>query len=82
MSTWRGRRLLVTGGAVFIGSAFVRQRLAAEPELRVTVLDKLTYAGSRENLAGVEGDPRLSFVEGTFATQKPSTGWLETSTPS
>ncbi len=45
------KHLLVTGGAGFIGSAFVRQRLGAEPELRITVLDKLTYAGSRENLA-------------------------------
>ena len=36
------RHLLVTGGAGFIGSAFVRQRLAADPDLRITVLDKLT----------------------------------------
>jgi dTDP-glucose 4,6-dehydratase len=58
------KHLLVTGGAGFIGSAFVRQRLRAEPELRITVLDKLTYAGSRENLAEVESNPRLAFVQG------------------
>ncbi len=60
----RIRRLLVTGGAGFIGSAFVRQRLRADPEIEVTVLDKLTYAGSEENLAEVSKDPRLRFVRG------------------
>jgi dTDP-glucose 4,6-dehydratase len=58
------RRLLVTGGAGFIGSAFVRQRLRTDPEIELTVLDKLTYAGSEENLAEVAGDPRLRFVKG------------------
>ncbi len=60
----RLRRLLVTGGAGFIGSAFVRQRLRTDPEIELTVLDKLTYAGSEENLAEVAGDPRLRFVQG------------------
>ena len=58
------RHLLVTGGAGFIGSAFVRQRLATDPDLRVTVLDKLTYAGSLENLAEVTGNRRFAFVQG------------------
>jgi dTDP-glucose 4,6-dehydratase len=58
------RHLLVTGGAGFIGSAFVRQRLRAEPELRITVLDKLTYAGSTENLAEVASNPRFQFIQG------------------
>jgi dTDP-glucose 4,6-dehydratase len=60
----RLRRLLVTGGAGFIGSAFVRQRLRADPEVQITVLDKLTYAGSEENLVEVLRDPRLRFVHG------------------
>ena len=60
----RLRRLLVTGGAGFIGSAFVRQRLRADPEITVTVLDKLTYAGSEENLDDARNDPRLRFVKG------------------
>jgi dTDP-glucose 4,6-dehydratase len=60
----RLRRLLVTGGAGFIGSAFVRQRLRADPEIVITVLDKLTYAGSEENLADVQDDRRLRFVNG------------------
>src|SRR3989442_762752 len=60
----RMRRLLVTGGAGFIGSAFVRQRLRADPEVQIIVLDKLTYAGSEENLAEFAHDPRLRFVRG------------------
>jgi dTDP-glucose 4,6-dehydratase len=58
------RRLLVTGGAGFIGSAFVRDRLRADPEIEITVLDKLTYAGSEENLAEAREDGRLRFVNG------------------
>jgi dTDP-glucose 4,6-dehydratase len=60
----RLRRLLVTGGAGFIGSAFVRQRLRSDEEVQITVLDKLTYAGSEENLEPVRKDPRLTFVHG------------------
>jgi dTDP-glucose 4,6-dehydratase len=47
--------ILVTGGAGFIGSAYVREHLAAHPGERVRVLDKLTYAGRPENLEGIEG---------------------------
>ena len=53
--------ILVTGGAGFIGSAFVLQWLAKQ-SLPVTVLDKLTYAGNLENLASVAHDNRYSFV--------------------
>jgi dTDP-glucose 4,6-dehydratase len=56
--------VLVTGGAGFIGSAFVRYVLARYPDLHVTVLDKLTYAGNLANLAPVAGDPRYRFVQG------------------
>ncbi len=51
----RMSRVLVTGGAGFIGSGYVRHRLASHPGDEVRVLDKLTYAGRRENLEGVEG---------------------------
>jgi dTDP-glucose 4,6-dehydratase len=61
-------RLLVTGGAGFIGSTFVRRVLqGAQPSLsgaEVVVLDKLTYAGNEANLAPVATDPALHFVKG------------------
>ena len=59
-----GRNMLVTGGAGFIGSNFVRYVLRERPGVRVTVLDKLTYAGNLENLAGLEGSEGFSFVRG------------------
>ena len=48
-----GAHLLVTGGAGFIGSELVRRLLARDDGTRVTVLDLLTYAGNRANLAAV-----------------------------
>ncbi len=56
--------ILVTGGAGFIGCNFVRYLLEHLPDAQVRVLDKLTYAGSRDNLADVGGDPRVTIVEG------------------
>jgi dTDP-glucose 4,6-dehydratase len=56
--------VLVTGGAGFIGSNFVRYALRAHADWRVTTLDKLTYAGRRENLHDVMADPRHRFVHG------------------
>ncbi|HKH46008.1 MAG TPA: dTDP-glucose 4,6-dehydratase [Thermoanaerobaculia bacterium] len=58
--------ILITGGAGFIGCNFVRLALA-ETEARLVVLDKLTYAGSLENLSGVLDDPRFTFVLGDIA---------------
>ena len=57
-------KLLVTGGAGFIGSAFVRLALAESRVALVVNLDKLTYAGNLENLAPVAGDARHRFVRG------------------
>lgn len=56
--------ILLTGGAGFIGSNFVRFVLAARPDVRITNLDVLTYSGNLENLAGLEGHPRYRFVKG------------------
>lgn len=54
-------RLLVTGGAGFMGSAFVRQALQGEVGARILVVDSLTYAGNLANLAPVEDHPALDF---------------------
>ena len=61
------REVLVTGGAGFIGSNFVRYALRTHADWRVTTLDKLTYAGRRENLHDVMQDPRHEFVHGDIA---------------
>ncbi len=58
------KNLLVTGGAGFIGSNFIRYMLAEEPEIRIVNLDLLTYAGSLENLRGLPDPGRHIFVEG------------------
>jgi dTDP-glucose 4,6-dehydratase len=59
--------VLVTGGAGFIGCNFVRYALARHQDWRVTTLDKLTYAGRRENLHDVMNHPRHVFVHGDIA---------------
>jgi dTDP-glucose 4,6-dehydratase len=60
-------KVLVTGGAGFIGSNFVRHALESHPDWHVTTLDKLTYAGRLENLQGVLDGPRHTFVHGDVA---------------
>ena len=60
-------RILVTGGAGFIGCNFARHVAQARPDWEVVVLDKLTYAGRRENLADLEGRPGFTFVQGDIA---------------
>ena len=57
-------RVLVTGGAGFIGSNFVRYALNTHKDWHVTTLDKLTYAGRKENLHDVMDHPRHTFVHG------------------
>jgi dTDP-glucose 4,6-dehydratase len=59
--------VVVTGGAGFIGSNFVRFALGVHPDWNVTTLDKLTYAGRMENLKDVLNHPRHTFVHGDVA---------------
>lgn len=56
--------ILLTGGAGFIGSNFVRLVLRERPGYRITNFDALTYSGNLENLAGLEGEKRYAFVKG------------------
>lgn len=58
------KNLLVTGGAGFIGSNFVRYMLDRHPAYNIVVFDKLTYAGNLDNLRDVANDPRYAFVRG------------------
>jgi len=64
------RRLLVTGGAGFIGSNFARYMLREHPDYQVVVLDKLTYAGNLANLADVQDNPNYRFVQGDICDQQ------------
>lgn len=69
--------VLVTGGAGFIGSNFVRYALRTHADWRVTTLDKLTYAGRRENLHDVMDDPRHTFVHGDIVDAAVSAPLVE-----
>jgi dTDP-glucose 4,6-dehydratase len=62
--------MLVTGGAGFIGSNFIRYQLQQDPEVAIICLDQLTYAGSLDNLGGLPGPPRLRFVQGDVCDQE------------
>jgi dTDP-glucose 4,6-dehydratase len=73
-------RLLVCGGAGFIGSTFVRQRVKEHGD-EVTVLDKLTYAGRRENLQDLDGDSGYRFVHGAIEDAEAVAGALADSSP-
>lgn len=70
-------RILVTGGAGFIGSNFIRHILATEPDCGVVNLDRLTYAGNLENLADVERDSRYRFIKGSICDVELVDGLLK-----
>jgi dTDP-glucose 4,6-dehydratase len=64
------RKLLITGGAGFIGSNFTIYILSQHDDIEVVVLDKLTYAGNLDNLKEVENNPRYTFVRGDICDEK------------
>jgi dTDP-glucose 4,6-dehydratase len=68
--------LLVTGGAGFIGSNFIRYILTKHPDWKVTNLDKLTYAGNLENLRDIENEPNYHFTRGDIADRDLVDGLL------
>ena len=68
--TYQAKRLLVTGGAGFIGTNFVYYWLEQYPNSRVVVVDSLTYAGTRSNLDDLNDHPGFRFVEATILNQE------------
>ncbi|HEX9657292.1 MAG TPA: dTDP-glucose 4,6-dehydratase [Bacteroidota bacterium] len=64
------QKILVTGGAGFIGSNFVRYMLKQHPEVAIVNLDALTYAGNLENLEDMNSDPRYTFVKGDIRNRE------------
>jgi len=72
-----GKALLITGGAGFIGSNFIRHLLRTYPGVRVVNLDKLTYAGNLDNLRDVEKDPRYEFIRGDIRDREVVRGLYE-----
>ena len=62
--------ILVTGGAGFIGSCFVRHMLNKHPDYKIINLDALTYCGNIENLKDVENNPNYTFVHGNICDRK------------
>jgi len=63
-------KLLITGGAGFIGSNFIHHIITEHPDWEIVNLDKLTYAGNLENLQDTENNPRYWFIKGDIADRK------------
>ena len=63
-------KILITGGAGFIGSNFIRHIISRYPEHSVINLDNLTYAGNLENLKDIEGQPNYSFIRGDICNRQ------------
>ena len=70
------KRIVVTGGAGFIGSNYVRYKLGASPDIHIVVFDKMTYAGNRENLQGLDAS-RYTFVQGDIADREAISAAME-----
>lgn len=70
MTTFANKTILVTGGAGFIGSNFIRHILSNHTNTCIINLDKLTYAGNLDNLRDVESDPRYQFIRGDICQRQ------------
>lgn len=70
-------KLLVTGGAGFIGSNFILYWLKEHPEDEIVNIDKLTYAGNLENLQSIEGNSKYTFVKGDICSSKDVVGAMQ-----
>ncbi len=69
-------KIMVTGGAGFIGSNFIRYMLDKYPDVEIVNFDKLTYAGNLENLSGLESDRRYKFCRGDISNSSDVTAML------
>src|SRR3989344_5522563 len=70
-------KLLVTGGAGFIGSNFIHYWLKSHPEDQIVNFDKLTYAGNKENLEDIDSNPNYEFVKGDISNASDVTNAIE-----
>jgi dTDP-glucose 4,6-dehydratase len=78
LSVYKSKKMLVTGAAGFIGSNFVKYMLGKHADLQVVSFDKLTYAGSKDNLAQVLDDPRHQFILGDICDESLVADTLKT----
>lgn len=70
-------KLLITGGAGFIGSNFIRYMLASHPDDEIINLDLLTYAGNQDNLKDIDENPRYNFIKGDICNRDSVNAILE-----
>lgn len=70
LTNQNSKRILVTGGAGFIGSNFILHMMTKYPEYEIINFDKLTYAGNLENLNSVENNPKYTFIQGDICDRE------------